>query len=65
MATPLIAPRFRAAARAWAVRVRRQRCSRRLGAGGSDGRTLWPWLVVLVAGLPLCAIVLAVHRLPE
>jgi leader peptidase (prepilin peptidase) / N-methyltransferase len=62
--TPLLARHFGAAANGWL-------CA---GAGGPvgaalgwrlEGDALTVWLMVLVVGVPLCAIDLAVHRLPD
>jgi leader peptidase (prepilin peptidase) / N-methyltransferase len=64
LATPLISRRFGARARGWPYAVGGALLGAALG-WRLDWPSLGPWLVVLVAGLPLCAIDLAVHRLPD
>jgi len=64
LATPPIARHFDVAATWWPYGCAGAALGAALG-WRLDGRVLSVWLVVLAATLPLCAIDLAVHRLPD
>ena len=62
--TPFLARHFGAAANGWLCAVLGAPVGAALG-WRLDGEALKVWLLVLIVGIPLCAIDVAVHRLPD